>query len=113
LNDFSRHNPLIFYKDLKSGTLALPDSVTATIATLASGAAITLADLEVAGDVKMRAKMREIHLKPQANAEARGLQTLFVALGFPTCALSENSAATAPSPLRMIGAADYVGEERA
>jgi hypothetical protein len=72
LNDFTRNNPLIFFKDLRAGTLALPDSGTAAIAKLAQGAPITLADLEVADHVKTRAKLRGIHLKAQANAEERG-----------------------------------------
>jgi very-short-patch-repair endonuclease len=104
LNDFTRNNPLIFFKDLRAGTLALPDSGTAAIAKLAQGAPITLADLEVADHVKTRAKLRGIHLKAQANAEERGLQTLFVALGFATWTLSES--ATASLPPQPTGKAD-------
>jgi very-short-patch-repair endonuclease len=104
LNDFTRNNPLIFFKDLKAGTLALPDCGGAVIAKLAQGAPITLADLEAAGDVKTRAKLRDIHLKAQANAEERGLQTLFVALGFATWTLSESAVTSAP--LLPSGTAD-------
>ena len=98
LNDFTRNNPLLFFRELKAGTLRLPDVGTPAIAKLLDGTAISVADIGAAGDVKTRAKLRDIHLKAQANAEERGLQTLFAGLGFATWTFSENSFSPPKAP---------------
>ncbi len=105
LNDFTRNNPLLFFKELKTGTLWLPDAGTPAISELLEGSVVTLADLGAAGDMQTRAKLRDLHLKAQANAEERGLQTLFVALGFATWALDVSPAKKLAGPADDAGAA--------
>jgi very-short-patch-repair endonuclease len=90
LIDFSRNNRLLFYRDLKVGTLRLPDVNSGAIQKLLGGEACKLGDLlDVRDDVTARAKVREIRLKAKANEEERGLKTLFVALGFATWTLDD------------------------
>jgi very-short-patch-repair endonuclease len=84
LNDFTRNNPLLFFRELKVGTLLLPETTSPAIAKLLGGTPLTLADLELAGDTATRAKLRAIRAKARSNEEERGLQTLFVAIGFVT-----------------------------
>jgi very-short-patch-repair endonuclease len=109
LNDFTRNNPLLYFKELKVGSVWLPDIGTPAIAKLLDGDPVTPADFQAGADVKVRANLREIHLKSQANAEERGLQTLFVALGFATWSLSDNRAATPKQ--RLESGSDASGAE--
>jgi very-short-patch-repair endonuclease len=90
LIDFSRNNRLLFYRDLKIGTLRLPAVDSPTIGKLLSGSPRKLGDLlEAHDEATDRAKVREIRLRAKANEEERGLKTLFVALGFANWSLGD------------------------
>jgi len=82
LIDLSRRNNLLYYRSLKDGTLDLAEADPATMATLLSGgAAVPLTKLLGTDE---SALIREIGRRAQANAEEKGLQTLFLALGTAT-----------------------------
>ena len=76
LMDFSRRNNLLFYRDLRSGTLDLTERPEA-LATFMGGELVRFdaPDKETAG------RLRRIRDKAVENLEERGLQTLFLAVG--------------------------------
>ena len=86
LIDLSRRNNLLYYRPLKTGTLDLSSADPSAMAVLLSGAeAVSISKLWANGkDESVTNLMREIARRAQANAEEKGLQTLFVALGMAT-----------------------------
>lgn len=85
LIDFSRSNRLLFYRDLKTRSLRLQSLGTPAVAKLLDGSSLRLSEIVGESDnseLQDRAIAREIRLRAKANEEERGLQTLFVALGF-------------------------------
>ena len=86
LIDLSRRNNLLYYRPLKTGTLDLSSADSASMANLLSGSEpVSIAKLVANGkDEAVSNLLREIARRAQANAEEKGLQTLFVALGMAT-----------------------------
>lgn len=108
LMDFSRRNRLIYYRDLKRGTLHLSSDLSYDPVTrLVAGETRTLADFF--GDeltTTENAKAKEIRSVAKSNEEERGLQTLFVALGFANWKASDDgSPANAPIFLMPVSIA--------
>jgi len=76
LMDFSRRNNLLFYRDLRSGTLDLT-AMPGVLADFIGGDAVRIdATTKEIGD-----RLRRIRAKAVENLEERGLETLFVAAG--------------------------------
>jgi very-short-patch-repair endonuclease len=82
LIDVSRRNNLLFYRDLKRGTLDITTANPAALAGLLSGSRTRLIELIANGDpTDIAATALQIQRRAQANLEERGLQTLFIAYG--------------------------------
>jgi hypothetical protein len=85
LIDLSRRNKLLFFRDLKTGTLDLSQSDPKFLSDLLSGESVTLANLlPHAEEVTTSARAKEIRKTAVVNLEERGLKTLFIACGFAT-----------------------------
>lgn len=85
LVDTSRRNNLLYFRDLKSGTLDLGEAPPEAIAALFAGDRVPLSRLiPKTIDPQAGAKLREIGRKAQSNMEERGIQTLYVAYGMAT-----------------------------
>ena len=82
LIDKSRRNNLLYFKDLKSGTLALGNVDNDILKKFFCGASFNLSNLFDEDDrTQQSAKLREIVKRNIANIEEKGLQTLFMAIG--------------------------------
>jgi hypothetical protein len=89
LVDVTGRNSLLFYKDLKQGTLdvgPVSGAATATVDALLAGTSVRLSALfpdETARAANAK-RARTIRAKAQENFEERGLRTLFLARGMAT-----------------------------
>jgi len=82
LIDKSRRNNLLYYKDLKTGTLMLGDLDNEDLRKFFCGASFNLSNLfEEDNRIQQAARLREIIKRNIANVEEKGLQTLFMAIG--------------------------------
>jgi hypothetical protein len=90
LIDLSRRNNLLYFRELKTGTLNLSGAPPDAVDALLRGQAVELLKLAPAereGDeVRTTAKVQEIRRRAVTNFEERGLATLFVSLGSATWA---------------------------
>ena len=83
LVDTSRRNNLLYFRDLRVGTLNLANAREGAVEELLMGARVPLASL-VPDDPKAPARLREIARKALSNLEERGLETLYLAYGMAT-----------------------------
>ncbi len=83
LIDTSRRNNLLYYRDLKIGTLDLTGADPGSMSRLLMQEEVALSRLLPASlDAKVAdAKLREIRGRAQINSEERGIETLFMAVG--------------------------------
>lgn len=108
LMDFSRRNRLIYYRDRKRGTLHLSSNFASdSIRKLVSGVSCALSDFFPNGVTETETAIaKEIRAVSRSNEEERGLQTLFVGLGFASWAANdEGSSANAPMFLMPVAIA--------
>ncbi|MGV3617984.1 MAG: AAA domain-containing protein [Fimbriimonas sp.] len=85
LVDTSRRNNLLYFRDLRSGTLDLGAADPEAVGDLFDGERVPLSRLvPKSADPLAGAKLREIARKARSNMEERGLQTLYVAYGMAT-----------------------------
>lgn len=112
LTDLSRRNNLLYFRELKIGTLALDvrDRDPEKWESLLIGEPVSLSALLPRADAKLiSAKAREIERRSLSNLEERGLDTLFIAIGFATWPASDGGSATeapvilAPAVLKRQG----------
>jgi very-short-patch-repair endonuclease len=91
LIDLSRRNNLLYFRPLKSGTLNLSSAEPDLMASLLSGGgAVAMPKLvPMYSAESLATSIRDIARRAQANAEEKGLQTLFVALGMATWPASD------------------------
>lgn len=103
LIDLSRRNNLLYYRPLKTGTLDLSLADATVMAALLSGTeTVPLAKLIPNGkEESVKNQVREIARRAQANAEERGIQTLFLALGMATWPSSDGGRA-ADAPVLLL-----------
>jgi very-short-patch-repair endonuclease len=105
LMDFSRRNRLIYYRDRKRGTLYVSsDLASDSIGKLVAGDTCPLSDFFPDGVTQTEnAIAKEIRAVAKSNEEERGLQTLFVGLGFANWDASDDgSPANAPMFLMPV-----------
>ena len=98
LTDLGGRNTLLYYRDLRRGTLDLSDADTRR---LLEGSRVRLSTLfprEALGDAASRA--RAIRAKARENDEERGLETLYLAYGLATWR-SDRSSATPNAPVLL------------
>jgi very-short-patch-repair endonuclease len=85
LIDTSRRNNLLFFRDLKTGTLDVTGCPAEAIDEIISGKDVSFHALWPEHDLTaFAAKAREIARRAMSNEEERGLQTLFLAYGMAT-----------------------------
>ncbi|MBI4063987.1 MAG: DUF4011 domain-containing protein [Elusimicrobia bacterium] len=85
LIDTSRRNNLLYYRDLRIGTLNLENYNKKLLEDLISGEKVSLGNLLQQKDkTEIAARIREIRRRAQSNLEERGLETLFLAAGMAT-----------------------------
>jgi very-short-patch-repair endonuclease len=102
LIDPSRRNNLLYFRELKSGTLNLSSAPAEVMGELLTGETIPLQKvLGKSGDGNGAEVVREIARKAQSNAEEKGLQTLFLALGMASWR-SEDEGRPPSSPVLLI-----------
>src|SRR5208282_5748203 len=79
LIDLSRRNKLLFFRDLKTGTLDLSKNDPKVLSDLLRGDSVTLANLLPGADeASTSARANEIRKTALSNLEERGLETLFI-----------------------------------
>jgi very-short-patch-repair endonuclease len=85
LVDRSRRNNLLFFRELRAGTLGFSPDYSDALQSLVDGEFVPLAELRPHADlVTLPPRLREIGRRALANLEEKGLETLFVALGSAT-----------------------------
>lgn len=85
LIDLSRRNNLLYYRELKRGTLDFSDCNSKALKELLSGKTVPLIRLlPQVEEVKAAAQVQGIRRRALANLEEKGLETLFLALGMAT-----------------------------
>ncbi|HWI62988.1 MAG TPA: AAA domain-containing protein [Symbiobacteriaceae bacterium] len=85
LIDLSRRNNLLYFRDLKNGTLDLTDVDAGELDALFAGKPLPLTALVKETErTSGLAAAREIWRRAQANLEEKGLETLFLAVGMAT-----------------------------
>lgn len=82
LIDLSRRNNLLYYRELKTGTLDFSDANKKALDELLAGKTVPLTRLlPQAEETKTAALVQKIRRRAIANLEEKGLETLFLALG--------------------------------
>src|SRR5688572_22612206 len=85
LIDLSQRNNLLYYRELRVGSLNLTAADRDGLAALLSGQAVSLAKLCPGEDrVSTAARVKEIARKSRENSEERGLETMSLAAGYAT-----------------------------
>lgn len=82
LTDTTRRNNLLYFRELKVGTIALDSAKKDHIDALLAGESVSLAKLT--NDPKLVSNFKQIARKAQSNLDEKGLETLFLALGIAT-----------------------------
>jgi DNA polymerase III delta prime subunit len=105
LVDLSGRNNLLFYRDLKRGSLDLSDAVRDRVDEVLAGKVVSLSRLfpeeEVHADAVRRA--RTVRNKAEEHFEERGLQTLYIACGMATWT-NQRGGATPQAPVLLCPA---------
>lgn len=114
LIDLGGRNTLLYYRDLKVGTLDLSEADGQTLAALVSGRSVRLSALVGApGAAEAARRARTIAAKARENLEERGLATLYLAQGMATWDTDMTSSTPAaplflaPLSLRGVGAMEF------
>ena len=90
LIDLSRRNNLLYYRELKRGTLDFSDCNSKALKELLTGKTVPLIRLlPQAEELKAAAQVQGIRRRALANLEEKGLETLFLALGMATWTLTD------------------------
>jgi hypothetical protein len=87
LIDLSRRNNLLFYKPVQGGTIEVP-SGSGALTILLNGESVLAQDL-LADPVDRPARVLQIARKAMENLEEKGLQTLYLVLGFASWAADD------------------------
>src|SRR5260370_16041748 len=102
LIDLSRRNKLLFFRDLKTGTLDLSKNDPKVLSDLLRGDSVSLASLLPGADeVSTSARANEIKRTALSHLEERGLETLFIAFGFATW-LATDGGRPAEAPVMLV-----------
>lgn len=102
LIDTTRRNNLLYFRDLKTGTLDLTRARTEDAQQLLGGQRVPVTRLAGSDDgVHIAANAREIGRRATANLEEKGLATLFVAIGLATWEAQDDGRAPA-APVILV-----------
>ena len=109
LVDVSGRNPLLNFRDLRTGTLSLTtasdfDIVLQEVDSLLGGRAVLLSSLfpTEEGHAEARRRVSAIHRQAQATLDEKGINTLFVAAGLATWDVEARSRPNSPVVLIPI-----------
>jgi very-short-patch-repair endonuclease len=112
LIDLGGRNTLLYYKDLKSGTVSLDDADEVAVEALLGSQTVRLSNLFGADLAPAARRARTVRAKAAENFEERGLQTLFLAWGMATWTNMRGTATpAAPVLLRQANLAPRGGAE--
>lgn len=101
LIDPSRRNNLLYFRQLKKGTLDLADASEDSFAAFLAGASVPVLKLFAEVPERLEEVVREIARRALSNFEEKGLQTLFVALGIATW-LADDGGRAPESPILLL-----------
>lgn len=103
LVDLTGRNNLLYYRDLKRGTLSLDDVPVRLIFSALQGKTIRLSQFFRDPDKREDAvrRTRAVHAKAKENFEERGLETLYLACGMATWT-AQKSAAKPNAPVLLV-----------
>lgn len=103
LVDLSGRNNLLYYRDLKRGTMSLDEASPDALFRLLGGQKQSLRRLfsDVGRHEDAVRRARTIHAKSRANYEERGLRTAYLAVGIATWE-SAKSGATPAAPILLV-----------
>lgn len=94
LVDMSRRNNLLYFRDLRVGTLDLSGATGRAMLAFLQGEIVPLAEFVGKGrEESLAANLREIRSRAVANLEERGLETLYLAMGMATWESSDGGRA--------------------
>lgn len=112
LIDLSRRNNLLYYRPLKTGTVDLSVADPEKMAALLVGESVPLSKL-LAGerDQAVIDAVRNIARRALANAEEKGLQTLFVSVGMATWSVKDGGRPTEAPVLLLPVAVETKGSQ--
>lgn len=112
LIDISRRNNLLYFRELKTGTLNLSQAPPEAFAELLQGhKAVPLSRLLLSDGEKAVARAREIDRRALTNREERGVETLFLALGMATWSSVDDSRPPSAAVLLMPMTIEFRGRE--
>ncbi len=113
LVDSTRRNNLLFFRDLKSGSLDIVESKPGIIYKLFNDeAGVSLRSLVLPENFdRATQNLRTIKRKADSNLEEKGLQTLFLAFGMATWPLDQKSNAQVQMSLQGFSIGDLVKDE--
>jgi len=105
LVDLTARNNLLFYRDLKVGTLDLGNAEHNAVFDALTGKAVTLARLFDQEDERADAvkRARTVHNRAREHFEERGLETLFLACGMATWT-NQRTASVPAAPVLLVPA---------
>lgn len=105
LVDLSGRNNLLYYRDLKRGTLDLSDAVPERVEDVLAGKVVSLSRLFPSEDMRADAarRARTVRNKAEEHFEERGLQTLYIACGMATWT-NQRGGATPQAPILLCPA---------
>jgi hypothetical protein len=111
LIDLGGRNTLLYYKDLKSGTVSLDEADEVAVESLLGSQTVRLSNLfgDDLGPLARRA--RTVRAKAAENFEERGIQTLFLAWGMATWT-NMRGTATPAAPILLCQPTWHRGEGR-
>jgi very-short-patch-repair endonuclease/DNA polymerase III delta prime subunit len=103
LVDLTGRNNLLYYRDLKVGTLSLDDSARQPIYDALAGRTVLLSKLfaEEEGLEDALKRARSVRNKANAHFEERGIETLYLACGMATWS-GQKSASTPAAPVLLV-----------
>lgn len=105
LVDLSGRNNLLYYHDLKRGTLDLSEAVPERVEDVLAGKVVSLSRLFPTEDLRADAarRARTVRNKAEEHFEERGLQTLYIACGMATWT-NQRGGATPQAPILLCPA---------
>jgi very-short-patch-repair endonuclease len=101
LIDPSRRNNLLYFRQLKKGTLDLTGASGDSFAAFFAGTSVPVSKLFAEEPERLEEVVREIARRALSNFEEKGLQTLFVALGIATWQVDDGGRAP-ESPILLL-----------
>jgi hypothetical protein len=105
LVDLTARNNLLYFRDLKVGTLSLDGVAPASLADVLAGRTVSLSRLFPDADTRADAlkRARAVRSRAQEHFEERGLETLFIGCGVATWT-NQRTAATPAAPVLLVPA---------